>query len=253
MRQFFSFWWQCAKVASKGNAAFANDWQWLVGYPATAILLWILGYFYAELSGRIEVTLASGAWGAFGAAFVAYLFTWIASFIGRFLNAPVLLYHGEKEILPTNNSNALCIVTGNGEPFDHVEVNQHGVHHTIAVGIRNVGSRKITNCKFYRTYVGFTGDSQKTFLEGPFSLDPNETRYLSIAMFNETKDLPHANHLIGLSLPPGAFGAGIMVPRLPPDRRHVLSFVAESVDAGNAVLHCEVLVSDAGKLRLETL
>jgi hypothetical protein len=155
--------------------------------------------------------------------------------------------------LPTNDANSLCIVTGTGEPFDHVEVNQYGVHHTISVGIKNVGSKKITNCNFYRTYVGFTGDSQKTLLDGPFSLDPNEIRYLSAAMFNETKDLPHANHLMGLSLSPGAFGAGIMVPRLPPDRRHVLSFVAESVDARNAVLHCEVLVSDAGKLRLEIL
>jgi hypothetical protein len=77
--------------------------------------------------------------------------------------------------------------------------------------------------------------------------------HLSIALFNETKDLPHVNHLIGLSLPPGAFGAGIMVPRLPPDRRHVLSFVAESVDTRSAALHCEVLVNDNGKLRLEIL
>jgi len=97
MRQFFSFWWQCAKVASKGNSAFANDWQWLIGYPATAVLLWILAYFYAELSGRIEVTLATGALGLFVAALVAYLLTWVASFMGRFLNAPVLLYQGGKE------------------------------------------------------------------------------------------------------------------------------------------------------------
>jgi hypothetical protein len=157
------------------------------------------------------------------------------------------------DILPTNDANSLCIAIGNGEPFDHIDVNQHGVHHTIAVGVRNVGSKKITNCKFYRTYVGFTGDSGKTLLQGPFSLDPTETRYISIAMFNETKDLPYSNHLIGLSSPPEAFGAGIMAPMLPPNRRHVLSFVAESAEAGNAVLHCEAFVNDAGKLRLETL
>ena len=155
--------------------------------------------------------------------------------------------------LPTNDANSLCIITGTGKPFDHVEANQFGVHHTISVGIKNVGSKKITNCNFYRTYIAFTNDTQKTWLDGPFSLDPNETRYLSIAMFNETKDLPHANHLIGLSLPPSAFGAGVMDSRLPPDKRHVLSFAVESTDTGNDVLHCELWVDETGKLRLESL
>jgi hypothetical protein len=36
MRRFFRFWWLCAQRAFWGNTAFANDWQWLIGYPAIA-------------------------------------------------------------------------------------------------------------------------------------------------------------------------------------------------------------------------
>jgi hypothetical protein len=97
MRRFFLFYWQCTKIAARENSAFANDWQWLIGYPATAAVLWLLGYFYAELSGRIEVTLSTGALGALAAAFVAYIITWLVSFIGRFLNAPVRLYYEQKD------------------------------------------------------------------------------------------------------------------------------------------------------------
>jgi hypothetical protein len=97
MRRFFFFWWLCARTAFRGNAAFANDWQWLIGYPITAASLWILGYFYAELSGKIEVTLSTGALGALAAAIVAYIITWGASFIVRLFNAPVIQFHEQKD------------------------------------------------------------------------------------------------------------------------------------------------------------
>jgi hypothetical protein len=159
----------------------------------------------------------------------------------------------ESRELPTNDANSLRIMTGTGEPFDRIQVNQYGVHHTIYVNVTNAGSKRITNCKFYRTYIAFTNDNQKTLLDGPFSLDPGEPRYVSIAMFNETKDLPHADHLIGLSMHPSAFGAGVMQPRLPIDRRHVVSFVAESPDTKDAALHCELFVDTRGKLKLDLL
>lgn len=158
-----------------------------------------------------------------------------------------------KELLPTNDANSLRILTGDGAPFVEIAVNKYGEHRTISVGVTNVGSKRISNCKFYRTYVQFTDDNQKTMLDGPFSLDPAEIRYISIAMFNETKDLPHADHLIGLSMPPEAAGYGVMAPRLPPDRRHVVSFIAELPDSKDAELHCQLWVDERGKLRLETL
>jgi hypothetical protein len=97
MRRFFCFWWKCAQMAFWGNTAFANDWQWLIGYPVTAILLWLVGAYYAELSGRIELTLTTGALGVLAAALAAFIITWAARFIVRLLNASVLLFHAEKE------------------------------------------------------------------------------------------------------------------------------------------------------------
>jgi hypothetical protein len=91
MRRFFRFWWLCAQRAFWGNTAFANDWQWLIGYPAIVGLVLLLGYF--GLAGTVEVTLTTGAVGVFAAAFLAFLITWLAGFIMRLLNAPVELFH----------------------------------------------------------------------------------------------------------------------------------------------------------------
>ena len=128
--------------------------------------------------------------------------------------------------LPTNDANSLVIFTGKGEPFDKIEVNQHGTHRTIFIGVKNVGSKKVSNCNFYRTYLSFKNNSQKTLLDGPFSLDPDEPRYVSIALFNEALTTPISDQQISLSVPPGGNRA-CMVPRLPPDQRHALSFAAE--------------------------
>jgi hypothetical protein len=97
MRRFFVFWWKCAQAAFWGNTAFANDWQWLVGYPLTAAILWVIGYFYASFSGRIDMTLSTGALGALAAAFIAYVLTWLASFVLRLFNQPVILFHEQKD------------------------------------------------------------------------------------------------------------------------------------------------------------
>jgi len=97
MRRFFRFWWKCAQEAFVGNTPFANDWQWLIGFPALAVLVWALGYFSIKISGKIEVTLTSGALGALASAFIAFAITWLSVFVVRFLNAPVRLYYAEKE------------------------------------------------------------------------------------------------------------------------------------------------------------
>jgi hypothetical protein len=97
MRRFFAFWWLCAREAAQGNSAFANDWQWLLGYPLIAAGIWVLGYFYAEFSGRVEVTLATGALGALAAAGLAFFVTWSVAFAVRLLNVPVALFHEQKD------------------------------------------------------------------------------------------------------------------------------------------------------------
>jgi hypothetical protein len=157
----------------------------------------------------------------------------------------------------TNNDSItahfLKIIAGSGEPFERVVVNEYGVHRTLSLGVKNVGASNASNCCFYRTYISSLNDKQKTLLANAFSLDPNEVRYVSIAMFNETKDLPDATHMIGLSMPPSALGYGVMAPRLTRERRHIVSFLAESPDTSDAAANYEIWVDENGKLRISVV
>jgi class 3 adenylate cyclase len=90
--QFFCFWRKSAGMAAHGNAPFANDWQWLIGYPAVAAFLWLVGFFYGVFSGW-----ATGAIAGLVVAALAFLITWGAVFVSRLLNAPVLLIRSEQE------------------------------------------------------------------------------------------------------------------------------------------------------------
>lgn len=150
----------------------------------------------------------------------------------------------------SKTAHVLKIVVGPGQPFERVDVNEHGVHRTLLLGIKNVGADKASNCRFYRTYISSLNDSDKALLSDGFSLDPNEVRYVPIAMFNETKDLPHANHMIALSIPPNAIGYGVMAPRLIRERRHIVSFLAESPDTADTTASFEIWVDENGKLRI---
>jgi hypothetical protein len=152
--------------------------------------------------------------------------------------------------IQSGTAHSLKIIVGTGEPFERVIVNEYGVHRTLFLGVQNIGAGKISNCCFYRTYISSLNDREKTCLESAFSLDPSEVRYVSVAMFNETKDLPHATHMIGLSMPPSAIGYGVMVPRLVRERRHIVSFLVESPDTADAVANCEIWVNENGRLQI---
>jgi hypothetical protein len=39
---------ECLVNARRGSAAFANDWQWLVGFPALAALLWFFRKYFSN-------------------------------------------------------------------------------------------------------------------------------------------------------------------------------------------------------------
>jgi hypothetical protein len=100
MRNFLSFYWQCAKIAARGNAAHANDWQWVIANP-----LWqgIGGVVGAALGGLIAsywrgapaVSLDTPA-GVFLGGVFGFVVTWLLFFAFKFVNAPVALYHREK-------------------------------------------------------------------------------------------------------------------------------------------------------------
>jgi hypothetical protein len=92
MRKFIAFWWLCLRMASQGNSAFANDWQWLFGIPACSGLL-------AFFAGKQEFTQLSTGYPIVDALLVAlgaFIVTWLVAFAMRVLNAPVILYHEQK-------------------------------------------------------------------------------------------------------------------------------------------------------------
>src|SRR5262245_45735162 len=94
MRRFFSFWWTCAKRAFWGNTAFANDWQWLIGIPVcSAVVIWASSKFqFSELTTGWPIM--DGVVGAFA----AFVVTWLAAFLVRLVNAPIVLYDEQRRI-----------------------------------------------------------------------------------------------------------------------------------------------------------
>jgi hypothetical protein len=79
----------------------------------------------------------------------------------------------------TNNqsrtAHSLRIIVGNGKPFERVDVNEHGEHRTLFLGVKNVGASKVSNCCFYRTYISSLNDKQKRFWKMRFPSIPTKS------------------------------------------------------------------------------
>jgi hypothetical protein len=93
MRSFFRFWWICAKTAFWGNTAFANDWQWVFGIPALSGL----AGFLAANKGAADLSTGYPILDGFLTALGAFIVTWTIAFAVRMLNAPVVLFHEQKD------------------------------------------------------------------------------------------------------------------------------------------------------------
>jgi hypothetical protein len=93
MRQFFQFWWRCIRIAFRGNTAFANDWQWLLGVPICSAI----AVYFARKLGIAELSTGNAIADGFLAAFGAFVVTWLFAFAVRIANAPVILYYEEKK------------------------------------------------------------------------------------------------------------------------------------------------------------
>ena len=159
MQRFFKFWRRCAQNAFWGNAPFANDWQWLIGYPVVAVILAAVGYFYAELSGKIELTLTNGALGALIAALAAYVVTWLAAFVVRLLNQPVLLFDEQRRQIDTLLGKARSSTAeieassfGLGYEFSKFDEEEHqyslrGRHELLRIWVENLSPRPLNECR----------------------------------------------------------------------------------------------------------
>lgn len=101
MQRRFAFTWLCIKIAVRGNAAPANDWQWVIANP-----IWqgIGGTVGATVGGYLAKHWQSAPliWpntpiGIFLGGLFGFVVTWIILFIIRFLRAPAILFYQEKE------------------------------------------------------------------------------------------------------------------------------------------------------------
>lgn len=93
LRRAFCFWWKCLVRARRGSASFANNWQWVIGIPATAFVLTV---FKAYLSkGANDFLSGNTPFAAFTFALAAFVITVTASIAIRLFIEPSELYHGE--------------------------------------------------------------------------------------------------------------------------------------------------------------
>lgn len=83
-----SFWWLCTKRAATGASSFANDWQWVFGTPALAVIIWAVNRWLGEGA----VTLSQDVTGGFIAAAAAFMLTWLVRFFIGLATAPAELY-----------------------------------------------------------------------------------------------------------------------------------------------------------------
>jgi hypothetical protein len=90
MRKLACFWWWCLRDAVKGSCAFANDWQWFVGFPAAAVVVWVLNRWLGE--GTVNIFSQDTTIGAFEAAGIAFVLTWLLAVLRGLVTAPARFF-----------------------------------------------------------------------------------------------------------------------------------------------------------------
>lgn len=77
--------------AKRGSSSFGNDWQWVIGIPATA---WVVTVFHAK--GTAEFLATGTQFAAFTNALAAFVITVAASIIIRLFIEPADLFYREE-------------------------------------------------------------------------------------------------------------------------------------------------------------
>ena len=117
MGKTFNFWWLCVRTAFRGNAASANDWQWVFANP-----LWQtiggavgagLGAFVSRYSRGAPMMSPDTPIGVFLGGLFGSVFTWLIFFIMRFLRTPATLYYEQKEKAPKTGRTQTVSCRGN--------------------------------------------------------------------------------------------------------------------------------------------
>jgi hypothetical protein len=145
MGKTFSFWRACVKRAAHGSSAFANDWQWLLGFPALAAFLWLLDRWFGEGAVSLNTNTAVGAFAAAGAAFII---TWLIAFVLR-----IFKYYEEKaradtlanQIRDIGMERPLCYTTV--KVLSIADATEKSFNPTVDVWFENLGDKMLSHVK----------------------------------------------------------------------------------------------------------
>jgi hypothetical protein len=156
-----------------------------------------------------------------------------------------------ESLWPPKALEPLKIVVGSGSPFDEYRIDEYGRHHTVNVIIMNRGKSRIDGIRFYRTYLSKEPVlNSKVCLCGPISLAAGERHPVSLALYNESDEVPFENRRITLSSPSaGMFNTTILLP--PSD--YLLLLEGTSIDGPTSTTNCRLWVNSGNVLRVEDL
>jgi TIR domain-containing protein len=142
----------------------------------------------------------------------------------------------------------LAIIVGQDGPY--VETASHALYNvrkTVSIGVKNIGDTYLTNCKVHLAApYPETGKPERWLLDGPFSLNQGEERYIAVAAYNEpVPPHPQSAEMIRLSAPPS--GTFWRPPEMPASGG-VLTIHAASAESRPCEVICKLWVAD-GSLR----
>lgn len=128
----------------------------------------------------------------------------------------------------------------------YVEAQRHNainISKTVLIGIKNTGNSYLTNCKVYFEATGMNASSPEKWLRlDAFSLNPEEEKLVSLAMYGEpiSKDVAGLNW-ISLSAPPS--GNYWSPPALPKDGG-VVTITATTLESAPCTAICRLWVEE---------
>jgi hypothetical protein len=154
MRQFLSFWWRCVRLAARGNAPHANDWQWLFASPlwqsTGATVGAAIGGLLKSIWSNAPVITPDTVIGVFLGGLAGFIITWILAFVIRLVIVPVELFYSEEKrandalrrLDALNSDRALARDAGIGDAIGYICFREWGHNFLAATGSEHASGGK---------------------------------------------------------------------------------------------------------------
>jgi hypothetical protein len=144
----------------------------------------------------------------------------------------------------------ICIIFGEGVPFDTFRNRLHSRERRIRVCVENRSrSQKLTNCFLELTSIsGALAPRCPIKIKSDFTLNPHSEVYVAIASFKETGSKPAVSDLIRLYFPINELSDGRSY--LEDASPHELCFTASAAESAPHIKNA-ILWIDGGVLKLE--